>query len=796
METLLQDLRYAIRMLLKKPGFTAVVVITLALGIGANTAIFSVVNGVLLQPLPFKDAHRLVAVRASNPKGFNEPIGASFPDFKDWKEQNQVFQYIAGFTGQSLTLTGEDEPLRVRGQSVSAAFFPMLEAEPVLGRVFLPDEEKRGQAKVVVLSHGFWQRRFGGDEGIVGRTLTLDGSPYTVVGVLSPGFRFLRDVDLWTPLDVPAVLQQARGGRYLQVVAKLKPETSLEQASAGMTTLAHQLESEYSQSNSGWGVSVVSLQEKVVGNVKQGLLVLLAAVGFVLLVACANVANLLLTRGATRQKEIAIRVALGAGRRRVIQQLLTESTVLALLGGALGLLLALWGIDALRALSPSNLPRIEEIRIDGRVLGFTLIATLLTGLLFGLAPARQATRIDLQETLKEGGRGSSMSTRRLLRGLLVVSEIALSLILLVGAGLMGRSLLALVSVDPGFRTENLTTMELSLPQYKYPQEHQQAAFFQELLERAESLPGMRSVALTTAVPLSGNEMKTSFTIVGRESAGKNWANMQIVSPDYFRTMAIPLLKGRPFATSDAKGAPDVVIINEIMARRFWPDQDPLGKQIPFGDSGPTIVGVVGNVKHTGLQEEHEPGVYFPFLQAPFRSMVLVARADSEAITLAVPLRALVHSIDKDQPVENFSTMEQVLSRSVAQPRFLAILLGVFATLALALAAVGVYGVMSFAVAQRTHEMGIRMALGAQPRDILRLVLGEGMALAVIGVAAGLLGSFAVTRAISGMLYQVSATDPITFIVISLLLTGVALAASFIPARRAMRVDPMVALRHE
>jgi putative ABC transport system permease protein len=538
------------------------------------------------------------------------------------------------------------------------------------------------------------------------------------------------------------------------------------------------------------------LQDKLVGNVELGLLVLLAAVGFVLLVACANVANLLLTRGATRQKEIAIRVALGAGRRRVIQQLLTESTVLALLGGGLGLLLALWGIDALRALSPSNLPRIEEIRIDGRVLGFTLMASLLTGLLFGLAPARQAARIDLQETLKEGGGGSSPRSRRLLRGLLVVSEIALSLILLVGAGLLGRSLLGLVSVDPGFRTKNLMTMELSLPQYRYPQEHQQAAFFQELLERAESLPGMRSVALTTVLPLSGNESKSSFTIEGLESAGKNWATGQIISPDYFRTMAIPLLKGRAFATTDAKGAPDVVIINEIMARRFWPDQDPLGKRILFGDSGPTIVGVVGNIKNTGLQAEHEPGVYYPFLQGPFGSMVLVARADSEAIALEGPLLALVHSIDKDQPVENCSTMQEVVSRSVAQPRFLAILLGVFAMLALALAAVGVYGVMAFAVAQRTREMGIRMALGAQPRDILRLVLGEGMALAVIGVAAGLLGSFAVTRLMSSLLYRVSATDPITFIVFSLLLTGVALGASFIPARRALNVDPMVALRHE
>ncbi len=795
METLLQDLRYAIRLLLKKPGFTAVVVITLALGIGANTAIFSVVNGVLLQPLPFKDAHRLVAVREFNPRSFNEPIGASFPDFKDWKEQNEVFQYMAGFTGQSLTLTGEDEPLRVNGQSVSSTFFPMLEAEPVLGRVFLPDEEKPGHAKVVVLSDGFWQRRFGGDPAMLGRTLTLDGSPYTVVGVMGAGFRFLRDVDLWTPLDVPAPLQRMRGARFLQVVAKLKPETSLEQARAGMTTLAQQLESEYSQSNSGWGVSLVSLQEKVVGNVKQGLLVLWAAVGFVLLVACANVANLLLTRGATRQKEFAIRVALGAGRRRMIQQLLTESILLALIGGGLGLLLSLWGVDALRAMSPSNLPRIEDIGIDRSVLGFTLIVSLIAGLLFGLAPLRQTTRVDLQETLKEGV-GSGLRTRRLLRGALVVSEIALSLILLIGAGLLGRSFLAMLSVDRGFRTENLMTMELSLPQYKYRQEPQQTEFFKTLLQRVEGLPGLRSAALTSVLPLSSNNSKNAFTVEGRESTDKDWANLRIISPDYFRAMAIPLLNGRPFAGSDASVAPHVVIINELMARRFWPDQDPVGKRILFGDSGPTIVGVVGNIKHSGLEAEIEPEMYIPFLQQPVRSMVLVARAESVPIALVGPLRELVQSIDKDQPVENFRTMEEVVSRSVAQPRSLTIILSVFATLALALAAVGVYGVVAFSVTQRIHEVGIRMALGAQPSDILRLLLGEGMSLAVIGVAAGLLGSFAVTRAISGMLYRVSATDPITFVVISLLLTGVALAASFIPARRAMRVDPMVALRHE
>ncbi|HSB10528.1 MAG TPA: ABC transporter permease [Blastocatellia bacterium] len=795
METLLQDLRYAIRTLVKRPGFTAVVVITLALGIGANTAIFSVVNGVVLQPLPFKDSDRLVAVMEFNPKSFNEPIGASFPDFKDWAEHNQVFQHIAAFMGQSLALIGEDQPLRVSGQSVSADFFQMLKVEPLLGRTFQAEEEKPGKGRVVVLSHGFWQRQFGGDPGIVGRNLTLDGSSYTVVGVMPAGFRFLRDVELWTPLDVPAVLQRMRGARFLQVVARLKPETSLDQARAGMSTLAQQLENDYGQSNSGWGVSVVSLHEKVVGDVKQGLLVLLAAVGFVLLVACANVANLLLTRGAARQKEIAIRVALGAGRRRMIRHLLTESIFLSLVGGGFGLLLSLWGIDALRALSPANLPRIEEIGINLTVLGFTLIVSLLTGLLFGLAPVRQTSRVDLLEALKEGA-GSSTRSRRLLRGALVVSEIAFSLILLVGTGLLGRSLLAMLSVDRGFQTENLMTMELALPQYKYRQEPQQSAFFRQLLDRVETLPGVRSAALTSVLPLSSNNSKNAFTVEGRESADTEWANLRVISPDYFRAMAIPLLNGRPFSSGDASGAPDVVIVNELMATRFWPGQDPVGKRILFGDSGPTIVGVVGNIKHSGLGAELEPEMYVPFLQQPVRSMVLVARAESAPTSLVGPLRELVQSLDKDQPVDNFRTMESVVSSSVAQPRFLTIILSVFATLALALAAVGVYGVVAFSVTQRTQEMGIRLALGAQPPDIVRLVLREGLSLALIGVATGLLGSLAITRVISGMLYQVSATDPITFTSISLLLTGVALAASFIPARRAMRVDPMVALRHE
>lgn len=794
METFFQDLRHAVRTLLKQPGFAAVIVITLALGIGANTAIFSVVNGVLLQPLPFNNAHRLVAVMESNPRAFNEPIGASFPDFKDWSEQNQVFEYVAGLTGQSFALVGAGEPARVRGQSVSADFFPMLEAEALVGRTLLSEDEKPGEGKVVVLSNGFWRSRFGGDPGIVGRTLTLEGSSYTVVGVMGPGFRFLRDVDLWTPLSVPGPLQRMRGARFMQVVARLKQNTSLDQGRAAMTSLAERLENEHSETNSGWGVSVLPLQDKVVGDVKRGLLILLAAVGLVLLVACANVANLLLTRGSARQKELAIRAAIGATRWRLIRHLLTESTLLALIGGALGLLLSLWGIDALRALSPANLPRLDEIRIDRNVLGFTMIVSLITGLLFGLAPARHTTSLDLQEALKDGI-GSSPRRGRLMRRALVISEIALSLILLIGAGLLGRSFLAMLSADRGFRAENLITMEVSLTRYKYGEGFKQSEFFQRLVERVESLPGVRSVGLTSLLPLSSNNSKNTFAVEGREREDQ-WSNLRLISPDYFRAMSIPLLNGRAFTNGDTKGAPDVVIINELLANRFWPGENPIGKHVLFGDSGSTIVGVVGNIKHSGLDAELEPEMYIPFGQQPSASMVLVARTDSQPVALVGSLREIVQSLDKDQPADNFRTMEEVVSTSVAQPRFLMIILSVFATLALALAAVGVYGVVAFSVTQRTHEVGIRMALGAQPSRIMRLVLGEGLLVALIGIAAGLAGSLALTRLMSQMLYKVSATDPLIFISISVVLTGVALGASFIPARRAMRVDPMVALRHE
>jgi predicted permease len=794
METLLQDLRYGARMLLKKPGFTLIAVITLGLGIGANTAIFSVVNGVLLRPLPFKEAGQLVALGEMNPKIAKDPMGASLPNFTDWQERNQAFSFVAGYRSQRLILTGEDEPLTLKGQSVSSTFFSLLAVDPVLGRTFSPKEEQAGQPKVAVLSYGFWQHHFGQDANIIGRSFTLNDQPYTIIGVMPAGFRFLQETDVWTPLEVPAALRQMRGARFLRVIARLKSDVSLAQAQAGMTTVTEQMAEQYPETNFGWGASVESLQKKLVGGVEQGLLILLGTVALVLLIACANVANLLLARGAARQREIAIRVALGAGRARVIRLLLVESTLLAVLGGGLGLLLALWGTDALRALSPATLPRLDEIQLDSRVLAFTLMVALLTGLLFGLAPVQQAVRINLQEVLKEGGR--SLTRRRpLLRSLLVVFEIALSLVLLIGAGLLSRSFMSLMAVKPGFQPENLLTLDVSLPQYKYKTDSQQANFFQELLSQAESLPGVQSVALTSNLPLSGSSNKNSFGIEGGPADVAEWADLQLVSSDYFRTMGIALLKGRPFTAQDKKDAPKVAVINEAMARRFWPDEDPIGKRLLLGN--PTgIVGVVGNVMHAGLDAPVEPEIYLPFSQTPSSVTTLVARTDSEPIKLAAALRAQVNAIDQYQPVENIRTMEAVVSGSVAQPRFVALAMGAFAGLALALATVGIYGVMSYSISQRTHEIGIRMALGAKKSDVLKLVIGQGMLIAGSGVAIGLAVAFALTRLMSSLLFGVSATDPITFMVLALFLTGVALGACLVPARRATKVDPMVALRYE
>jgi predicted permease len=803
-----QDLRYGLRVLWKNPGFTVVAVLALALGIGANSAIFSVVNTVLLRPLPYRDPERLVMVWEDRSKqGYPRDTPAP-ANFIDWRDQNQVFEGMAAIASQSFNLTGAGEPERIDGKRVSASLFPLMGVEPLVGRTFTPEEDQPGANRVVVLSHGLWQRRFGSDRKIVGQPLTLNGESFMVVGVMPPHFRFpAREDELWVPIAFSPQAAAARGSHYLQVIARLKPGVTLEQARAEMETIAARLMQQYPNTNTNVGAALVPLHEHLVGDIKPALLVLLGAVGFVLLVACANVANLLLARAAGRQKEIALRVALGASRARLIRQFLTESLLLAALGGVVGLLLSLWGVNALKAFIPENISQAQAVAVDARVLGFTLLVSLLTGLIFGLAPATQASSFNLNETLKEGGRDSASGSRgNRIRGLLVITEVAVSLVLLIGAGLLINSFLRLRGVDPGFRADNLLTMRVVLPEMKYPDQPRRTAFYAELVRRLEALPGVQSAAVTNWIPLVRQGDSLGITIEGQPAPapGQNpSAVTRVVSPHYFRTMGIQLTRGREFVEQDTADSPRVVVISETMARRFWPGEDPLGKRLTTG--GPAgapipwmeVVGVVKDVRQMELTADPKPQMYVPFTQPVFfRPSHLVVKTDVEPRTLATAVRKAVWEIDKDQPVSNVSTMEDVLSESIARQRFSMLLFGIFAALALILAAVGIYGVMSYSVAQRTREIGIRIALGAQRGDVLRLAVGGGLKLVLIGVVLGLAAAFALTRVMTSLLFGVSATDPATLVVISLVLISVAVLASYIPARRATKVDPMVALRYE
>jgi putative ABC transport system permease protein len=809
MTSLWQDVRFGFRMMMKKPGVTIIAVLALALGIGANTAIFSVVNTVLLRPLPYRDSGRILFVFWSAPNLSAEDFPASAPDFLDWREQNHSFERMAAITGESFNLTGVGEPERIMSASVSADLFPLLGVSASRGRTFTVEEEQEGRNHVVVMGHDLWRRRFGSDPNLVGHTITLNDETYTVVGIMPHDFHFpegVERIDLWVPLTFSPEFLKARGHRYLYVAARLKDGVTFEQAKADMATLGAQMAEAHPGENTGWSVKLTSLQEALTEDVSTALLVLLGAVGFVLLIACANVANLQLARAAARQREVAIRLAVGASRRRLIRQFLIESTVLSMTGGLFGLLVAFWGIDALRAVLPEDVPRLEQIGIDTAVLAFTLSVSFLTGILLGIIPALQATKPDVVEALKEGAQSLAGSRHRnRVRSLLVVLEVALALVLLIGAGLMMKSFWRLREVRPGFDAHNLVTMQITLPEKKYEEEEKRVGFFQALVERVESTPGVLSAGIATNPPIT-DDSRTDLTIEGRPPRAygeEQTASYGSVSPGYFNAMGIPLIRGRAFTAEDRADSMPVVIVSSKFANRFFPGVDPIGKRIHQGGEDDedvpwmTIVGIVGDVRHYGLNKEASQEMYMPFAQRPEAEATLVVRsASGNPLGLVPTIRGEVEAIDKDQPIFGVQTMEQLLSDSVSPERLSVTLLGLFAALAFVLACVGIYGVISYTVTQRTHEIGVRIALGASARDILRLVVGQGMRMVAIGLVVGLIASFALTRVMASLLFNVSATDPATFIIVSSLLAIVAFFASFIPARRATRVDPMVALRYE
>jgi len=801
------DLRYAIRLQRKNPGFTIVAVIALALGIGANTAIFSVVNTVLLRPLPYKDPERLVMVWEEATKAGYPQDTPTAANFVDWRTQNQSFEGMAAITDDSFNLTGTGDPERLEGQRVSTDLFPLFGVEPQIGRVFTAAEDQPGNERVVLLSYGLWQRRFGGDAGIVGKSLQLNGSGYTVVGVMPARFQFpTADDEVWVPIAFTQEDATNRNRHYLRVVGRLKPGVTLAQAQADMSTIATRLQQQYPETNTDLGAVITPLQEHLVGDIKPALLILLGAVGLVLLIACANVANLLLARAAVRQKEIAVRVALGARRSRLIRQFLTESVSLSLLGGLVGLVIAYVGLIVLKAFIPENISQARAISIDYKVLGFTLFVSVATGLIFGLAPALQSIRFNQAETLKEGGRDAATGgSGKRLRSLLVMAEVAISLVLLIGAGLLINSFLRLRNVDPGFRVDNLLTMKIVLPDSKYERRVQRSAFYTDIVQRVQSLPGVRSAAVTTNLPLYRQGNSISISIEGRPEPPPGQEDIivtRIISPGYFDTMSIPLLKGRQLTDQDTDDSPNVVVISEGMARRYWPGEEAVGKRIAVGrirspEDWIQVVGVVKDVRQFELTADPKPQMYLTHRQFGFfDAQDLVVKTDVDSASMASAVRKAVWEIDKDQPVSNIRAMETILADSIARQRFSMLLLAIFATVALVLAGVGIYGVMSYSVAQRTHEIGIRMALGAQTSAVLKLAVGYGLKLVAAGIAIGLVAAFALTRVMATLLFGVTATDPTTFTLISLLLVAVAAIASYIPARRATRVNPIIALRYE
>jgi putative ABC transport system permease protein len=812
-ETLAQDIRYGVRMLAKHKAFTSIAIVTLALGIGANTAIFSVVNELLLSPLPYRNAEQVVMLWEVTPEGRHQNT-TSRANFRAWKAQNTSFQDLAAFTDQRFNMTGDGEPEELSVQLATPEIFNVLGVDPLLGRTFLPEDGEPANMDVAVLSYPFWQRRFGGQSNIVGQQLTLSGIKFTVIGVMPPSFQFHiksrsgtgRPAELWSILPMPVGAGANERGRFLSVVGRLKDGVSAEQAGAELRTIEARLSDETPEYNKNYTAEVLPLRDQFFGNVRRPLWLMLGAVGFVLLIACANVANLLLSLATSREKEIAVRAALGARRFRIVRQLLTESLLLALLGSALGLGFAYLGIKALVLISPRDLVSLQGVGLNLTVLAWTLGVSVLTGIIFGLAPALHVSRLNLNDSLKEGGKSESAqaSGSRRLRSALVVSEIALAVVLLASAGLLIRSFIRLQQVDRGFETDNLLTMVVRVPDSRYREDAQFVNFFSQALERTRHLPTVRSAGMVNFLPLYGGlGSATGFKIEGRPVPPPGQGpstDVRVADAGYFQTMGIPLLRGRNFSDSEQREPKHVILINEALARKHFPDEDPIGRRLDvamFEAPQPAeIIGVVGNVRYDSLIDESPPAVYFPHPDLTYPFMTLVIRTDGEPAAIAPAVQREIRALDPNQPVSDVRTMNQVMADWVSRSRFNTLLLGLFAGLATLLSAVGIFGVMNYSVALRTREIGLRLAIGAQPRQVLMLVLRQGLVLTVIGVVLGLVAAFALTRLLSGLLFGVAAVDVTTFTTISLLLIAVSLLACYLPARRAMRIDPLSALRYE
>jgi putative ABC transport system permease protein len=798
---------------MRTPGFTAIVIGTLSLAIGATTAVFRIVNGVLLEPLPLRDASRVVAVSTLSREGKRNPI--SYQDFIDYRTQSQLVPAMAAVDIGTHNLTGTSgEPLRLLGARVNANFFTVLGVAPILGRAFAPAEDAKNAARTAVLSEGLWRSRFGADPRVVGTEITVDSRPYVVIGV-APRIDIPRATDIWLPLipengeDDPS----NRGAHYLSAIGRLAPGATVERAATELAQIAKGLERQYPESNTHFGATVIPLHESIVGKVRPALLVMLGGVGFVLLIACANVANLLLVRASTRETEIAVRTALGAGRRVLVRQLVTESMLLSLAGAVIGTSMAAWAVDGVKAFGPAGVPRLANVAVDGRVLGFSVALAVVTGLLFGLVPALHAAKTNVGQMLKESTRGSSgrRGTRRT-RGVLVVSEVALAVILLVGAGLLARSFVALTRVDLGYRASNVVTMSVSLPTTKYPWDRQAISFADRLLEQVQAMPNVERAAIAFGRPLSENAMRGSFDRDDRPPSTpghRTVADIRVVTPGFFATLGIPLLAGRGLQNSDLPNAPQVVVVSQSFARQFYPNENPIGKRITIGwgrqrsenkadtvSAGGEIVGIVGDVKVFGPSEAPPSIVYVPFVQAPLTDVSLIVRSSAAPSLIISGARAAIREVDSDLPIFDVKTMADALSESVAQPRFYAILLGSFAAIALIIAALGIYGVISYAVSQRTRELGIRIALGAQSDRVVRLVIGHGLTLTLVGILIGVAGAYLLTRLIASLLFGVAPADPLTFTAVAIVFISVACIASYLPARRAAAVDPIIAMRAE